>query len=531
MPAWGLRYGGFTVVYILENPFDNDLIWNESSGQLEMRLSHRFQRNQPGKEHSILVRIGGDSPVETALQFRAWFREHNRFVTMREKIRATPDAARLLGAAHIYIWANSKWAANDVTNWPAFASVVRGGPAPPYVSALEKRQILASLTPEQERAGSRYLAPEAERGSAISPRMMKLLHDAGFDRLWLGAPGKEVELARQSPETLRLAHEYGFLFAPYDSYHSIHSPDEKDSWPTAQFHRKIFETGAIVNESGAKSRGFQGKGYHLSSLAAAPYFKRRVEAILGSASFNSWFVDCDATGELFDNYSAAFPQTKEQDMQQRVARLEWLAHEKKLVVGSEGGAWFATPAIHFAQGMLTPLFGWKDPLLRDPQSKYFLGKYWPPEAPAMFFQSVELPEKYKALYFDPRYRLPLFEIAFHDSVIAASHWTVSTLKFSNVRRIRELLELLYGVPPLYHLNREEIEQRLPEIVPHYAVFTKLHREIGLLPMTDFSRLNKERTVQRTVFGGSVEVTANFSGLPFRSGDSAVSPGSVSISRR
>ena len=357
--------------------------------------------------------------------------------------------------------------------------------------------------------------------------MMKLLHEAGFDRLWLGAPGKEIELARQSPETLRLANEYGYLFGPYDSYHSIHSPDEKETWPSAQFDRKLFETGAIVNEDGTKSRGFQGKGYHLNSLAAAPYVRKRVEGILSGAAFHSWFVDCDATGELFDNYSPAFPMTREQDMQQRIARMEWLARDKKLVVGSEGGAWFATPAIHFAHGMLTPLFGWKDPLLRDPQSKYFLGKYAPPEAPAMFFAATELPEKYKALYFDPRYRLPLFQIAFHDSVVTTNHWTVSTLKFSNVRVIRELMELLYGVPPLYHLNREELVPRLPAIKPHYARFTKLHREIGLMPMTEFAWLNEERTVQRTVFGGKVEVTANFSDVPFRT----IGPWSVEVSHR
>ena len=196
-------------------------------------------------------------------------------------------------------------------------------------------------------------------------------------------------------------------------------------------------------------------------------------------------------------------------MRQRMARLEWLARDKQLVTGSEGGAWFAAPVVHFAHGMLTPLFGWKDPLLRNPQSKYFLGKYWPPEAPAMFFAATELPAKYKDIYFDPRYRLPLFEAAFHDSVVATSHWTISTLKFSNVRGTRELLELLYGVPPLYHLNRENIAAQLREMKPHYAEFTKLHREIGLLPLTDFQWLNQAHTVQKTVFGGRVAVTVNF----------------------
>ncbi len=509
MPAWGLRHRGFTVVYLLEEPFHNELRWSAYGSELHMQLVHRFARNQPQKEFSILVQMAGDSPVETARIFRTWFQKQKRFVTLSEKIETTPNAEKLIGAAHVYLWAEARLTESDVINWRGLFQAMRGSPPPSYVPAPVKRELLAAIMPHQERTLQAFLRPAAERGSAISPRMMQLLHSAGLDRLWLGAPGKEVEVAMQSPETLRQASEYGYLFAPYDSYHSIHSPDEKETWPTAQFDRALYQKGGIVNQNGTMSRGFQGKGYHLSSAAVAPYVAKRVEPVLGRAAFNSWFVDCDATGELFDNYSSAFPQTQEQDMQQRLTRLAWLARDKQLVVGSEGGAWFATPVIHFAHGMLTPLFGWKDPLLRDPKSKYFLGRYWPPESPGMFFAETELPEKYRAIYFDPAYRLPLFQIAFHDSVIATNHWTLPTNKFTNVRRTRELLELLYGVPPLYHLNRAALSQRLPDIKRHYDEFTQLHRQIALLPMTDFKWLNEARTLQTTVFGDRISVTVDF----------------------
>jgi len=505
LPAWGLRHKGFTVVYILESPFDNALSWQEFDGKLQMSLTHRIQRNQPRQEFSLLVKIAGDSPIETAKVYRQWHQQYRKFVTLREKIAATPAAERLLGAAHLYLWATSRLTAADVVDWRGLYAAVRGGKPPPYVSAADKRDLLAA----NEQTLEPFLRPAAERGSAISPRMLQLLHDAGLDRLWLGAPGREIELLAQNPGVAKLAQRYGYLLAPYDSYHSIHSPTEKESWATAQFDRALYERGAIVDEAGRKSSGFQGKGFHLSSLAAAPYVKQRVERILGQTGFTSWFVDCDATGELFDNYAAAFPHTQEDDMNHRLDRLTWLARDKQLVVGSEGGAWFASPVIHFAHGMLTPLFGWKDPLLRNPESKYFPGRYWPPEAPALFFKATVLPESYKEIYFDPRYRLPLYQTAFHDSVIATSHWTVSTLKFTNVRRMRELLELLYGVPPLYHLNRDELAERLALITPHYAEFTQLHREIGLLPMTDFQWLNEERTRQKTVFGGKIAVIVDF----------------------
>ena len=49
---------------------------------------------------------------------------------------------------------------------------------------------------------------------------------------------------------------------------------------------------------------------------------------------------------------------------------------------------------------------------------------------------------------------------------------------------------------------------------HYAFFSPLHRELGLLPMTDFAWLTLDRMVQRTVFGDEVEMVANFGAQEF-----------------
>lgn len=47
----------------------------------------------------------------------------------------------------------------------------------------------------------------------------------------------------------------------------------------------------------------------------------------------------------------------------------------------------------------------------------------------------------------------------------------------------ELLELLYNVPPLYHLNLSEFPKRRQQIKHHYDFFSPLHGETALLPMT------------------------------------------------
>jgi hypothetical protein len=93
--------------------------------------------------------------------------------------------------------------------------------------------------------------------------------------------------------------------------------------------------------------------------------------------------------------------------------------------------------------------------------------------------------------------------------MTTNHWTQGSLKFGNVAGVRELLELLYGVPPLYHVNLEQFDVIVPAMKRHYAVFSPLHRQIGGLPLTTFEWLSADRLVQRTVFGERVEVIANF----------------------
>jgi hypothetical protein len=247
--------------------------------------------------------------------------------------------------------------------------------------------------------------------------------------------------------------------------------------------------------------------------------------------FNSWFIDCDAYGELFDDYSPLHPATQQEDMDARLARMAWIRDSYRLVIGSEGGASYAAPVIHFAHGMMTPVIGWGDPDLRkDRNSPYFLGRAWPPDAPEMHVKQVPLKPLYRRPYYDPRFRLPLYQTVFHDSVVATHHWGFGSLKFQDQVDTVELLELLYNVPPLYHMNLDEFEKHKSLIEAHYGFFSPLHRELGMLRMTDFGWLTPDRMVQRTVFGERVEMVANFSekGFEYRG---IVVPGRSILARR
>ena len=66
------------------------------------------------------------------------------------------------------------------------------------------------------------------------------------------------------------------------------------------------------------------------------------------------------------------------------------------------------------------------------------------------------------------------------------------------------------------------------IEAHYQFFSPLHREIGPLAMSKFEWLSADRLLQRTVFGGQVEVVANFSETEARYDGTRIPARSVAV---
>jgi hypothetical protein len=85
--------------------------------------------------------LGTVSPIEPDRRYRRWLQAEGEFVGMAAKIQRTPEARKLLGAAHVYLC-----------------------------------------------------------GDGVSPRMLEEFAASGFDRLWHGVESGEP--LRRSPETI-----------------------------------------------------------------------------------------------------------------------------------------------------------------------------------------------------------------------------------------------------------------------------------------------------------------------------------------
>ena len=361
-------------------------------------------------------------------------------------------------------------------------------------------------------AYEQFMLPPGQWGDGVSIKMLERFKENGFDRMRLCLEGWEG--IEQRPAVAEQANQMGYLFGTYDSYHSIHDPSARgtdSTWATAQFDRDLFETGPIVRRDGEKRGGFKGTGFQLSPIAARPYVEKRVRENMKNVPYSYYFVDCDAYGEVYDDYSPLHRASQAGDVRARIDRLAWIRDTFGLVVGSEGGSSYAAGVIHVAEGMFGPVFGWDDPdLMKDKNSDYYLGQYYPPDGPKVFVKQVPMKEQYQYFYYDPRFRLPLYEIVFHDSVVTTHQWANSSLKYSNILDTVALTELLYMVPPLYHMNLDEFDRHREIMKKHYDFFSPLHRKVGFAQMTDFNWLSADRMLQRAVFDDRVELVANFS---------------------
>lgn len=286
--------------------------------------------------------------------------------------------------------------------------------------------------------------------------LIREMKESGLSQAWIGLNSWEQAYAK--PELVRAAADSGYLIGSYDSYHSIHEPGN-EQWITAAFDDHSLYDGATVSgRNGKKISGFQGVGRKLNPTLALPAVMDRMADIMGSGlPFNSWFIDCDATGEIYDDYTPEHITTQQQDMKARLERMAYICDTYDMVVGSEGGNDFAASTIAFAHGIELPSFSWMDADMKtNKDSEYYIGKYYNPKGGVAehFSKRIPIKDRYRTLFADPGYDIPLYKLVYNDSVITSYHWDWSTFKIKGLTGQRMLREVLYNVPPMYHLDAE-----------------------------------------------------------------------------
>lgn len=558
LPLWGLDHHDVTMHWLLGNPFNNKLKFQAEGEGMGLTLSHEFTTLSPTTPMTMTLHLGAGDLLAGARRYRQYLIDTGAYESLTSKIAKTPDARKLIGASHVYLWGNGLLGEGDVRDWAGFLKILNG-PSPFAVrlrgafekdaaemlktlptkpAAWQQAALIAAVNDALNVLGrarwqtdaadsalivatypdlchqvvatfGKTLAPDpAKWGRGLSQKTFADLKAAGLQKLWIGL-GDGWEGGLWHPEAVASAVKAGYLIGPYDSYETAVAPGVRADWSTAQLGQAAFDNCGVVNKDGTVRDGFQKTGHYTNAQCVMPILKDRIAAIKKAAGFNSLFLDVYATGMVFDDFRPGHEMTMAQNVTADTDSMRWISRDMQMPLGSEDGKAIVTGGVLFAHGMEMPVFGWSDPdLQKDKTSPYYLGEYWPSGQPGIFFKQVPMKEPYRTLYCAPEFRLPLYQAALHGSVITTHHWSYDSLKLTNVTKLRELTELLYNVPPLYHLSVETMKTRVPIMQEHDAFFRPLHEALAELTMDGFT-WSEDRMVQATTFSDCSRMIANF----------------------
>ena len=184
---------------------------------------------------------------------------------------------------------------------------------------VDQEIMLASPTDQAEwiadlkvrKDGLSWRVPQKELDLAAINQLRHL----GVDRACLvyeqDPRERENDSTYLTPAVIARAKELGYLIGPYDTFNNIQDPKKADGFESV-YDDELYQTGGVLKSDGTRHPGFRGRGYDLSSealkRAERPFIEERVNSHL-QAGVNSYFIDVDATGELYDDFDQLHPMT------------------------------------------------------------------------------------------------------------------------------------------------------------------------------------------------------------------------------
>ncbi len=564
MQFFAVMHDNYSLVYVIKNPYNNTLEF-DTEDTIKFTFNHEFPRINENKEYGFRIYVTDNDIIDISKIYREYVIETGGFKTLKDKEKENPNVSKLYGAPHVYFW-NDRVISKDDINWKKFknefpkdledhvkdlllnhveegkelslifdemrseedyvSDYVKNGVVNALSEALKLREfydekIFGNKNKSLDGLNDREIIDfnkellrdklgdliSKDFGESVTTDVIKEMKSSGIHNLLINFEDHRESYINK--EFVDLSKEYGYLVGTYDSYHSIHKKGEEE-WITATFSdESLYEEATVTNKNGEKIEGFNGVGRKLNPVFALDSVKERVEDILNNVdSFNSWFLDTDGTGEVFDDYTKGREKTEEDDIKGRIKRINYLAKDKNMVVGTEGGNDFVNKYVSYAHGIDMAPFQWMDPDLKDKSSEYYLGAYYSPTGGVakMFSQKVPLKDYFREIFLSDKYNIPLYKLVYNDSVITTYWWGNGTLKFKGEEGTRMIYEVLYNIPPLYHIDADTFKEDKDAIVNHYKVWSEISKKVINKEMTGFKTLKDG--VQMTEYE-DIKIIGNF----------------------
>jgi hypothetical protein len=339
-----------------------------------------------------------------------------------------------------------------------------------------------------------------------APAYVREMQSLGIRRiLWSNA---------RPPEQLKELNELGVLTSRYDIYQDTMNPANfpRLRWKHGDWTTEAWTKGDIMTgpdgqwlrgwEVEAKDGGMIPCGV-LCDVRAPDYARQRIPAELKTHPYRCRFIDTTTASPWRECYDPRHPCTRSESKRWKMELLRLVGEECGLVTGSETGHDAAVPFVHYFEGMLS------------------LGPYRVPDSGRdMLRVWDEVPERVARFQTGHRYRLPLWELVYHDCVVAQWYWGDYNNKLPALWGRRDLWNALYGTPAMFMFNAAIWQKNRDRFARSYKATCPVARATGYSEMLSHRWLTPDHAVQETRFANGIAVTANFGDKPFPLPDGA-----------
>lgn len=314
---------------------------------------------------------------------------------------------------------------------------------------------------------------------------------------------RAVIKGRSSADQMMVMKDLGFLTSEYDSYTDI-----QEGEPGPQSDR-IAET-ALINRAGNPVKGWQ-THHGIQYYVRSHYFARDraqlyVPPILERHPFTARFIDVSAAIQPFEDWAPGRRFGARQDLDYRRDLFRYFIDDLQLVLGAEHAKGWTMPLIDYSEGNMSGSFWWES---ERP------GQLLP------FLSLDEMSDDYWNIGMNMEWRVPLWDLVYHDVVVSTWYWGDSNGYYYNIlpekSDLKDALNILHGTPAMMWANHlcYGWDRNRERFIETYRVTGRWHEQVGFDELVNHEWLTDDRLVQRTTFSSGATAIANLGEKPQR----------------
>jgi hypothetical protein len=310
-----------------------------------------------------------------------------------------------------------------------------------------------------------------------------------------------------SGEEIKQINDLGYLTGVYDIYSDVWAPGgpkwlRTEGWPDD----------LVWEQSGERAKGWAHHqknpdgtitvfpGGVVSSSAWLKRAQTRIPNDLKDKPYRARFIDTVTASPWKEDWNPAHPQTRTQDKINKMKLLDYVQNDLKLVTGAETGIDASVPFLCYYEGMLS------------------LGPYRLPDAGRDMIQYKPPTPEFLKFQIGPGYRVPLWELVYHDCTVAQWYWGDYNNKAPEVWPQRDLWNILYATPPMYMFDQKNWNENKTKFAASYGQIAPIARRFGYDEMLAHEWLTPDHNVQKTTWKSGAQIIVNFGDKPYKIGN-------------